>query len=362
MISGKTKDILLLPRGYKDLNPEETFIPYQIDLRNGRATDAGNWEKRPGYAEWRDLSLDEKITSLIPVGLGYATTQYGKVYRDIALTPIEMTGKALTGNYRPRYEQYDDLTIIVDGGIPLKIEKTDTSLLETAPNNSRFIARISGYTIMSGYSSHEFQWSASGNPENFSTGDSGFANVKKDSGTIRNMFSYREKLFFGKDHSFEVWYKRGGSTPFVRLNELTIPIGTDADDSIVLANNTFYWWGDDGDFYVLNGNDPLVLSKPYRSYLDDKITVSSDCYGFDFRKENVIRWFFPTNGICIVWDYLKSLMYEDNTWMHGQFERLPINSYMELRNEQYFGDYEPTGKIYHWSKDYKDDNGNPIRV
>ena len=45
MIKGITKNISLSPIPYKDLNPEETFVPFQIDLRNGRLTDAENRKK-----------------------------------------------------------------------------------------------------------------------------------------------------------------------------------------------------------------------------------------------------------------------------------------------------------------------------
>jgi len=101
LIQGITKNIALPPIGYKDLKPEETLVPYQIDLRNDRITDTGSWEKRPGYSEWKDFSLDEYIDLLILIGLGYAVTQYGAVYRDISLTPVEMTGQKLIGTYRP---------------------------------------------------------------------------------------------------------------------------------------------------------------------------------------------------------------------------------------------------------------------
>jgi hypothetical protein len=130
----------------------------------------------------------------------------------------------------------------------------------------------------------------------------------------------------------------------------------------VQANNTFYWFGNDGDFYFLNGVQPEVISKPYRSYFDGKLKNSSEIYGFDFRKENSIRWFAPTDGICVKFDYLKNQMSEDNTWEHGQFERMPMNSYMELNNEQYFGDFDSTGKVHHWSKDYLDDGTKALRV
>lgn len=360
-IKGDVKNIALTPTGYKDLNPEETFMPYQIDLRNGYLTDAGNWSKRNGYDEWRDIGFTKSIDCLIPSGVGYAVTEEGNVFK-LSTTPTEYTGQRLLGLYRPIWTNYNGLPIICDGGNPVKIEGSDTALLEGSPPNARFVDIISNYCIMSGHSSTEFMWSASGNAENWSTGDSGFANVKLDGDRIRHQKIKGEKVFFWKDNAIEVWYNRGGATPFVRLNELWIDKGCGADYSVIEANNTFYWFGNDGDFYILNGNTPQVISKPYRSYFDDKLKNSSDLYGYDFRKENCIRWFSPVDGICIKYDYLKGLMSEDNAWYRGHFARMPINSYMELNNEQYFGDYDPTGKVYHWSKDYKDDNGEPIRV
>src|SRR4030042_1507363 len=292
---GETKNIALSQGTYKDLDKEETYFPYQIDLRNGYFTDAGYWAKRNGYDEWRDTGVDEAIHCFIPQGNGYAITTTGRIFNLLA-TPLELTGANLTGNYRPTWVHFNDLTIIYYGDI------------------------------------------------------------------IRNMKVFKEKVFFFKDRSIEVWYNRGGDIPFVRLNEWWIPKGCGADYSIVEANNTLHWFGNDGDFYKLNGVQPEVISKSYRAYFDDKLQNYKDLYGFDCRKEHCIRWFSPVDGLCIKYDYLMNKISENNTWQHGQWERLPWNSYMGLNNEQYFGDYDPTDKVYHWSKDYKDDNGDSVRL
>jgi hypothetical protein len=213
---------------------------------------------------------------------------------------------------------------------------------------------------LSGYDDTGFSWCASGNPENWTTGNSGDANVQKTGEKIRNMIANREKVYFFKDNSTEVWINVGGDAPFVRQDGLWINKGCGADYSVVKANDTIYWFGNDGDFYVLNGGRPEVISKTYRSVIDD-LTKTDNIYGFDFRKENMVRWYAPTNGKCFVYDYAKNIFSEDNRW-DGKWGRMPINSYMELNGEQYFGDYEPTGKVYHWSDDYKDDDGQNIRV
>ena len=359
MIRGIPRNIALSPIPYKDLNPEETFSPYNIDLRNGRLTDAGNWEKRNGSAEWRDTGIDKAIKGLIPLGYGYAINTSGNIFK-LTVTPSQLA-TAMNGGNRPTWDRHNDLIILCDGGDPVKIKNNDSALLDGSPPKALFISRIGNYSIMS--SVDQFNWCASGNPENWTTGDSGNDYVKEDGGLIKMQITYDERLYFFKDTNIECWYNRGGTVPFARLNNYSIwDSATKAGYSVVKANNTVYWFDKDGDFKFLNGNQGQVISKFYRWYLDKYLKHPSDVYGFDCRKENCIRWFSPVDGLCLKYDYLKNFFSEDNTWEHGQFERLNWNSYMELNNEQYFGDYDPTGKVYHWSKDYLDDNGKEIRV
>jgi hypothetical protein len=360
MIKGTTKNIALNPVSYKELNPEETLAPYQIDLRNGYFSDAGNYVKRPGYAEKWDLGTDKAVTLLIPENIGYAVTEDGRIFR-LDFSPTEFTGKTLSGGNRPTWESHNDIIIICDGGNPVKIENGDTDFLGGNPPFAKYIARVLDYTIMAGHDDTEIKWSNAGNPEEWSSGTAGFNTIKLTGERIRNIKSYKEKLLVFKDNSIETWIYRNETLLFTRQDGLWINKGCGADYSVVEANNTYYWFGNDGDFYTLGEFSPEVISRSYRAELD-KLKRPDSIYGFDFRKENLIRWYAPHDGRCFVYDYANKLFWEDNVWNHGQWERMPINSYMELGGEQYIGDYNPTGKIYHWSKDYKDDNGNPIRV
>jgi len=359
------KNISITPIGYKDLKEEETFVPYHLELWNGKLTDAGNWYKRPGFnsGSW-DLSAVYPVNLLIPHSIGYAINSNKSIYKlsSTDTTATELTGQKLTGTYRPKYALHNDIVIICDGGQPVKIESGDTALLGGSPPKARFASRISSYLLLTGYNDTEISYSAPGNPENFTDGGSGTFNIQKIGGSIKNALVLRDKYYVFTDKHIEVWSPFGvTSVSFQQITGLKIDKGCGADYSVVQANDTFYWFGNDGDFYVLNNGIPQVISKSYRKELD-KLVGSAEIYGFDFRKEGVIRWFAPVDGKTFVYDYVKGNFSEDNYWGDNQAGRMPVNAYMELGNKQYIGDYEPTGKIYDWSHDHKDDNGIPINV
>lgn len=358
-------NVAITPKAYKDIDPEETFAPYQIDLRNGHLSDAGNWIKRPGYVEKWDTLIESPVSLLIPVDTGYAVTKDMNIVKlgdTISSLSIASELNIRSWDGIPTYDEFDNSVYICSGGNKiLKINKTEAVEVNDTLIGAKYISRLSGYTIFSGHDDTEFKWSASGNPENITTGDSGFANVKKTGEKIRYQITHKEKLFFFKDESIEVWVNLGGTTPFVRQTGAWIEKGCGSSYSVVEANDTLYWWGNDGDFYVLDRGRPKVISKSFRSYLDTLVRTD-DIYGFDCRRERVIRWFAPTDGRCFVYDYVKGLFSEDNIWKGSGWGRLPFYSYMEMGDKQYFGSYNYDGKVYDWSKDFKDDNGVPIRV
>lgn len=357
MIQGQTKNIALPPIGTKDLDHKEIFIPFHVDLRNGKITTIGNWEKRNGYAENWDTGFDDSIDLLISVDNGYAITEDGRVY-DLTTTPTRITGQDLTGTGRPQFAKFEDDVIIVDGSSIVLDTLTKTTSDTGFSILPKYIGRVGAYTLYAGYDDTEFTWSAANNPTNIITGDSGSTNVKK-TGKIKYATDFKNKWLVFKDNEIEIWHNRGGTTPFVRLNELTINFGLGASYSVVIAEDTLFWLDPDKNFRSGQGQ---IISDNMDAYLKDKIQNIEDIYGFHYKKERIIRWFSPVDGLCIVYDYAKQLWSEDNHYEHGQFERLPHNSYMELNGKQYFGDFEPTGKVFEWSEDNKDDDGTRIRV
>lgn len=356
MIRGVSKNVAINPVGYKDLKPEEAFLPTQIDLRNGRLSDAGNWVKRYGYTEEWDIGIDTPVSLLIPEGLGYAVTNTGRTF---VLEPSisEYTGQQLTGGNRQTWCNHQGTIIICDGGPPVKIASANTSLLGGSPPSAKYVDTLDSYVLMAGHADTTFRWSAAGNSASWPAAN--YNDVLSEGEIIKFMRVLRRDVFFFKSKSIEVWVNVGGSTVWAR--KLIISKGLGASYSAVKANDTFYWLGDDGDFYVLNGISPQVISKSYRAELD-KLQNKSEIYGYDFREENLIRWFAPTDGKCFVFDYSKNVFSEDNTWAIGDWQRMPFYSHMILNGETYVGDYNNTGLVYHWDKDYATDNGSEIRV
>lgn len=355
MIRGISKNVAINPIGYKDLKPEETFVPAHIELRNGRLTDAGNWIKRYGYTQKWDVTIDNPIDLLIPESTGYAVTESGRVFFLPGIT--EYTGASLSGSYRPTWCNHQGTIIICDGGSPVKITAGNTSLLGGSPPAARFVDTLDSYVIMAGHLDTTFRWSAAGNSASWPAAN--YNDVLSEGEVIKYMCVDGRDLYFFKSKSIEIWVNIGGATVWAR--KIMIKKGTGASYSTVKANDSMYWLGDDGDFYVLDGISPKVISKSYRAELD-KLVGKSSIYGYDFREEGLIRWFAPIDGKCFVFDYTKNLFSEDNTWASGEFQRMPFNSQMILDGETYVGDYNNTGLIYHWDKDYVTDNGGEIRV
>ena len=354
-IRGVSRNVAISPIGYKDLKPEETFVPAHIELRNGRLTDAGHWIKRYGYTEKWDITIDNPIDLLIPESTGYAVSESGRVFFLPGIT--EYTGATLSGTFRPQWANHQGTIIICDGGAPVKIATGNTSLLGGSPPNAKYVATLDSYVLMAGHLDTTFRWSAAGNSASWPAAN--YNDVLSEGEVIKYMCVDGRDLYFFKSKSIEVWVNIGGATVWAR--KIMIKKGSGASYSIVKANDTLYWFGDDGDFYVLDGISPKVISKSYRAELD-KLVGKSSIYGYDFREEGLVRWFAPIDGKCFVFDYTKNLFSEDNTWASGEFGRMPFNSQMVLDGETYVGDYNNTGLIYHWDKDYVTDNGSEIRV
>lgn len=80
-IRGTTKAILLAPGFAPELDPSENFLPAELEVRNGRTTLPGNWERRPGLARQWQVEEAEPIVAVIPDGFGYVISRSGRIHR-----------------------------------------------------------------------------------------------------------------------------------------------------------------------------------------------------------------------------------------------------------------------------------------
>jgi hypothetical protein len=337
----------------KDLRDTETFAPAQVESKNIRRSKVGSTTKRPGYDEWVDTGDEYSIIQLIDENNGYAIDSNGSIY-----VPTGKIHTAPSLDVVPKWSKYNDDIIVVNGRNPLSIDDTSVVKLAGNPPNAKFIAVISSLTVMAGYHPTEFKWSGVNNPESWPLLN--FENIQK-TGTIKSMMEQKDRLLFFKEKETEVWNYVGGDDPFLRYPASDISQGIKAVDSVVKANDDrIYWLGHEGDFYIYEGGSPFVLSDKMRRGID-QINNPHLFRGYDIRKESSILWNNHVDGISWLYDYSTDQWFEDNRWDNG-WQSLPFDSYMELGGKQYFGSHAMDGKIYHWSEDYKDDDGLPIRV
>ena len=363
MIRGETKNIALSIGANKNSDPIDSLVPSEIDRRNGQMTEAGNWKRRPGYADQWDLGNSKPVHLLIPDANGFAITGDGKVYQ-IEPSVARVGTAQMTGSVRPTYTLYQATSttaksiLLADGGTVMKLGLAPTALaaLGGSPPNFKFIDTLDTRAIGCGHNDIGFRWSDLENTASWPAANTN--SVLGDGEIILNFRVLRRDMYFFKTKSIEVWSNIGTSTVYARKAYIEKGIGSSY--SLVHANDNFYWLNNDWEFSFLEGLSPKVISTRYAK----EIRASSDkadIYGFDFPAERLIRWFAPGSNKCFVFDYVTNIMSEDNAW-NGSWLRMPINSYMERDGEAYIGDLEPTGKIYRWSRDYLDDNGSDIRL
>lgn len=373
MISGETINVALNPMSAKHLLDGETAAPVHLELRNGLRTDAGFYKGRPGYVTNWSLGVSQPVTLLIPhkrtvdpQPKGFAVTEAGTIYElYYDRTSQLLTGPTLSGVFRPTWCQFDLTTIIADGQAMVKIPETGTTvaLLGGNPPAAKFCSVLADRVIVSGYDATGFQWSGPGNCELWPAEN--FANITGHGESIRFQHVKDTDLYFFKDSAIEIWAHIGGREVFGRRGIVTVfdkfAVNRGIQGySVVQANKTFFFFGG-GAFYMLNGFQTQEISGHYKRELSNLLNVS-DAYGFHFSKEHVIRWFFPTAGRCFVYDYVNQVFTEDNLWVNGELQRLPIYAYMEMDGQAYVGSYDPLGLVSTWNDDIYTDNGVPIHL
>ncbi len=347
-IKGVTKNINLQPILGKDIDRSELFVPLQVELNNGEFTSTGGWRFRKGYSEEWDTGVLYGVHGLLNTSLGYAFTKNGTVYQ-LSSTPVSI---GTIGTSRPQFERFNSIDYVTSGST----HTVQGNLITDKSITAKYIGKVGSYMLYASDGT-EFQWSASNNPDNITTGDSGSANVKK-SGTIKYATDFRNQWLIFKDDEVEVWYNRGGTTPFVRLNESTIPFGCGASYSVVEAENQIYWLDPDMNFRDLQGQ---IISSNLESSLKDRMKTIDNVYGIHFTDEKCIRWFNPDNNITLRYDYANQLWSEDYHLVSGHKEMFPVGAYMEKDGKQYIGDSRATGKVFDFNYDDQDDNGDMIQ-
>lgn len=345
----------------------EALLPKNLDIRNLVLSLNRNWRKRPGMSSARfSISENQGVPLIIPeFNTGYGVLSNGNIYRldTLAKLTTGLSGADQGFGYHPMYDIYDDMAIIADGSKMVKIQNNQSSLLGGSPPEADIVLRVGNYTIAMKRGTNIMEWASAGNPQNWTSGDSGGTTLKEDGGTIQNATVVKQHIYVFKERTCEVWVFVGGPVQFARHESLSFDIGIEGAPNSLLKSTGMgtpvYWHGHTDDWYQLVNGAPKIISKLYDNPIKT-ITDKSHIYATDFYKENCVRIFEPLSGRCFRYDTIWDIITEDNIWDTG-FERLPILSQAYFNGRNYVGGYDPLGKIYEWGNDFLDDNGQEIR-
>lgn len=347
------KDILLNAQVSKNLDDIEVIYPINKDMRNCVSGDSGIWSKRFGYGLKWSLTSIKSVDLLIPKSTGYAVSNK-RVYTLPSL--IGYTGQDLNGTNTPYYSVYGSTIILTDGGNPVKISSGNTALLGGSPPNGKWSGVVSNYTLMAGQNNTECQYSALQNPESW-PGENTFSFVNTGE-TLKRFLVKNNIAYFWFEEHIEIWVNTGGSNPFIRQEKID-DIGCNSGDSVIVADDRIFWQYKNN-IYQFEGFSPKIISVNYSKYIKN-IGMKDNCFALHIKADNQIMWCFPEQGLNLIYDYKKQIIFEWNTWENGSWQRLPVKSYMELDNTQYFGSYNADGSIFQWASSYLSDNTQPIR-
>lgn len=365
---GSTRQILLPPLVHTEVDDSEAFAPVAVELRNGKLSDIGTWVPRPGLAAWyAPLSQVpqnlRRVHAIIPEGPGYFALEGGRVFRILPSPSRVMPGRLLGGE-RPTWARYRENLILADGGPLFRLEVDndfDFSAVAGEPGNAKFVVELDTYLILAGYDRLSFKWS---DTNTFTVWpEANFNSLTDDGDEIKMLKVHRRELYFFLGKRIEVWFNAGTENTFQR--RARIERGTPAGHSVVKANDTYYFLGDDRDFYELAGASPRVIPKQQPRQMRGLLNALNDpseVYGFDFRKEGIIRWFAPSNGLVFAYDYVHDLFMLESMDVGGVHQMLPIASHGEIKGVTYVGAFEPTGEVRKWTTVANTDLGNRIRM
>jgi len=359
-IRGLTFDIATTPIAAKNADEFEVTAPVSMDLRNGVLTDVGNWQKRPGLGPYLELGVNEQVDGIIEDDPGYAITRLNKVYNLATNTLIGTIDG--TANFID-WVRTNDGIVVARGATLWLLNPSSVAAISGAPNGVTTVAFINGRVVVAGHSGRQIRWSDAGESPTLSWSDANVTSIDARGDSVLQISDRNNQLLVFTDKHIEVWSNTGavisGSVQ-VFARSATLMRGAISPASIIFANDTYYWFGDDGDFYALAGSSLQVISAEYRREIDT-LRTASNLYGIHFPQERIIRWYFPTQGRTLVYDYQQGFWSEDNAWVSGCWERIPVRSGGQLARTMLIGSFEPDGKVWDWSKDNLDDDGSVIR-
>jgi len=292
--------------------------------------------------------------------------QGGKIFTKRAKNtiPQEVTGATLHPTNRVYFAFNGTHLVMVNGSNMVWTTDgiTATQMAHaSAPTDATHVGFIDGYIIANSgdkvYRSaldDALTWNAAWNLETESIPD-----------TITAVFVSDSKIFAWGPSNLEIWYNAGlsGGTPFAR--QQVIERGLIAPDSVIRANNTFYWLNEERRFVFLNGSVVQSISLPVDKEFANMTTVS-DAFTTLWRVGG--RYFivltFPTEDKSWAYDVILDRWYKWGYWSTslGKYKSVPYSTmtYMQAWGIHIAGS-TMNDKLYQMALDSYGDGTNKMR-
>lgn len=155
----------------------------------------------------------------------------------------------------------------------------------------------------------------------------------------------------------EFFQNTGDTTgTFQRVPNVTMDIGCSSAYARARLDNSVYWQGNDGNFYMLQGNSPVRISTaPIEQAVADLNWANCFAFTFEDRGHKVVYFTFP-DGPTFGYDVLSK------EWHRREsvgLKRWRISTLTSWRRKWYAGDFS-NGKLYLLDWDEMTEDGQPL--
>jgi len=339
-------------------------------LIDGYIDEAGAVNKRPGLLEFVDVGGNDGIDGvywwesqgiLIVVSGGniYKITTSEGAFTDI-------TGDKLNVGTPVSFATTGSDLIMANGTRMVRSSSGGTTAYiadSDAPTSVTHVAFLDQYILASAKNTGRFHWSNVNDPTTWNA--LSFATAEADPDNLLALHvGWREIMLFGSQ-GVETWYD-DGTSPFARLSGGYVDRGCGAPNSVVFANNRWYWLDNLRKIVVLDGRSPQIISTPFDRVIQELSRVD-DCiaYPFEASGRHFIVFTFPSADLTLVYDYASNQWYQWGWWnsalaVYGRF-RGQCHAFAADWGFHVAGDHA-TGKVLKVSREHYADAQDDIRM
>lgn len=345
---------------------DESYVIY-----DGYPTPTKGIKRRPGLEELLDFGTIAEVNGMYfePTNDNLFVAVNGKLYKVNRTAGVygstDLTSTALNTANRA-YFAYDGTNIYVcNGGRILYSNGSSTTAAiadADAPTSTRKIIWLDGYLIAITGSDNKFYFSDVNDASTWSALD--FASAAGNPDRIVSIGLLNREIFLFGSRTTEVW-ENDGVSPFARTSGGFIETGCSAPHAIFTIENEIFWFNQDKQLCRSGGSGVKVEKGRYDTRLSS-LSDFDNAYGYrvDADGHTFLVTHFPSDGATIVYDVSMDEWVEWGKWNSalGDYERFlgcasaPVPEW----NKVVLGGRD--GKLYGFSTDTYDDNGDEIRL